>query len=157
MKVITSRSLDDLLPPVAERARQLIQLCNDFSIELLVTCTYRDFEAQDRLFAQGRELPGQIVTWARGGDSWHNWRRAFDVVPMRAGKPVWSTRGHDGELWRLVGEFGQQVGLEWGGSWPRHPDMPHFQDRTGKTLLQLKKELAEQQLAEKASAARRKI
>lgn len=155
--MITSRSLDDLLPPVAERARKMLALCEEAGITLLVTCTYRDFEAQDRLFAQGRLLPGPIVTWVKAGDSWHNWRRAFDVVPMRAGKPVWSIRGHDRELWLKVGEIGQQCGLEWGGNWPRHPDFPHFQDRTGKTLLQLKKEHEELLLAEKASAKRRKL
>lgn len=155
--MITSRSLDELLTPVAERARKLLLLCEEAGIELLVTCTYRDHEAQNRLYAQGRTLPGNIVTWVRGGDSWHNWRRAFDVVPMRNGKCVWSTRGLDRKIWLRVGELGGSVGLEWGGNWPRHPDFPHFQDRTGKTLLQLKKEYAAQLEAEAASRKRRRI
>lgn len=138
--MITSRSLNDLLPPVKERAERLIALAKEAGIDLLVTCTYRDFEAQTRLYAQGRGLPGQIVTWARAGDSWHNWQRAFDVVPIRNGKPVWSTRGEDGKVWAKVGELGQSLGLEWGGSWERHPDYPHFQDRMGRTLYGLKKE-----------------
>lgn len=138
--MITSRSLNDLLPPVKERAERLIALAKEQGIDLLVTCTYRDFEAQTRLYAQGRGLPGQIVTWARAGDSWHNWQRAFDVVPIRNGKPVWSTRGEDGKVWAKVGELGQSLGLEWGGSWERHPDYPHFQDRMGRTLYGLKKE-----------------
>lgn len=138
--MIASRSLDELLPPVAERARQLIDLCKQQGIDLLVTSTYRDFEEQTRLYALGRGLPGQIVTWARAGDSWHNWRRAFDVVPLRNGKPVWSIRGYDKELWMKVGELGESVGLEWGGSWDRHPDYPHFQDKMGRTLYGLKKE-----------------
>jgi peptidoglycan LD-endopeptidase CwlK len=138
--MITSRRLEDLLPPVAERARQLLDLAAANDVDLLVTCTYRDLEAQERLYAQGRSLPGAIVTWAKPGDSWHNWKRAFDVVPMRHGKPVWSTRGLDGELWQLVGKLGQNVGLEWGGSWDRHPDYPHFQDKMGRTLYGLKKD-----------------
>lgn len=155
--MISTRSLNDLLEPVATRALNLINKCREEGIDLLVTCTYRDFEEQDRLFAQGRMTPGQIVTWAQGGDSWHNWRRAFDVVPLRNGKPVWSIRGFDRELWLRVGALGQETGLEWGGSWPRHPDFPHFQDRMGRTLLQLKKEHAEEMLALAASAKRRKI
>lgn len=138
--MITSRSLNDLLPPVKERAERLIAQCKEAGIDLLVTCTYRDFEAQTRLYAQGRGLPGQIVTWARAGDSWHNWQRAFDVVPIRNGKPVWSTRGEDGKVWAKVGAIGTSLGLEWGGSWERHPDYPHFQDRMGRTLYGLKKE-----------------
>jgi peptidoglycan L-alanyl-D-glutamate endopeptidase CwlK len=154
--MITSRNVADLLPPVAERCYKFLQLAKDDGIDLLVTCTYRDFEAQERLFAQGRTIPGQIVTWARGGDSWHNWQRAMDVVPMRAGKPVWSVLGTSRDLWMRVGELGMMCGLEWGGKWPRHPDFPHFQDRTGKTLLQLKKERAEQLKNEEAAARRRR-
>lgn len=138
--MIASRSLDDLLPPVKERAQKLLDLANQNGIDLLVTSTYRDLESQARLYAQGRSLPGQIVTYAGPGDSWHNWRRAFDVVPMRDGKPVWSTRGHDRDIWMKLGELGESVGLEWGGSWDRHPDMPHFQDKLGRTLYGLKKE-----------------
>lgn len=138
--MINSRSLDELLEPVRERAIKLLALCEARNIELLVTSTYRDFECQDRLYAQGRFLPGKVVTWAKAGDSWHNWRRAFDIVPMRNGKCVWGTRGHDGELWRTIGGLGEQCGLEWGGSWARHPDYPHFQDKMGRTLYGLKKE-----------------
>lgn len=138
--MINSRSLEDLLPPVKDRAIQLLGLCKSVGIDLLVTSTYRDLESQERLYQQGRLLPGQIVTWARPGDSWHNWKRAFDVVPMRNGKPVWSVRGLDKELWLHVGEIGVSCGLEWGGNWDRHPDYPHFQDRMGATLLKLKKE-----------------
>lgn len=138
--MITSRSLDDLEPPVADRARCLLSKCLNEGIELLVTCTYRDFEAQTRLYAQGRGKPGQIVTYARAGDSWHNWRRALDVVPMQHGKPVWGTRGVDREIWLRVGQIGIECGLEWGGSWDRHPDFPHFQDKMGRTLYGMKKE-----------------
>lgn len=138
--MITSRLVTDLLDPLAERARIFIDQCAISGIDLLITATFRDFEAQDRLYAQGRILPGQIVTWAKGGDSWHNWRRAFDVVPLRNGKPVWSTRGLDRDLWLRVGEIGTSCGLEWGGDWNRHPDFPHFQDKMGRTLYGLKKE-----------------
>jgi peptidoglycan L-alanyl-D-glutamate endopeptidase CwlK len=138
--MIVSRAIADLIPPVADRAFQFLELCEAQGLDILITCTYRDFEAQERLYAQGRAVPGPIVTWARAGDSWHNWRRAFDFVPLRAGKPVWSIRGHDKDLWILAGRLGQSVGLEWGGEWTRHPDYPHFQDKTGRTLHSLKKE-----------------
>jgi peptidoglycan L-alanyl-D-glutamate endopeptidase CwlK len=138
--MISSRDINDLLPPVAERCRSLIAQCKDASIDLLITATYRDLESQERLYAQGRLLPGQIVTWAGPGDSWHNWQRAFDVVPLRNGKPVWGIRGLDKELWVKVGAIGVSCGLEWGGNWDRHPDYPHFQDRMGATLQRLKKD-----------------
>lgn len=138
--MINSRSIDELLPPVAERCRKFLVECDRAEIDILITSTYRDLESQARLYAQGRVLPGRIVTWAKPGDSWHNWRRAFDVVPVRNGKLVWSIRGLDKELWVKVGEIGMSCGLEWGGAWPRHPDYPHFQDKTGRTLYGLKKD-----------------
>src|SRR4051812_3209680 len=101
--MITSRSLDDLLPPVRDRAEKFLAACKQAGIDILVTSTYRDLESQARLYAQGRVLPGQIVTYADQGDSWHNWRRAFDVVPLKNGKPVWSVRGLDKELWMKIG------------------------------------------------------
>lgn len=138
--MINSRSINDLIPPVKARAEAFLERLEAAGIEIIVTSTYRDIEAQDRLYAQGRMLPGQIVTWVKGGDSWHNWRRAFDIVPLRNGKPVWSVRGLDKELWMRVGELGESVGLEWGGRWARHPDYPHFQDKCGRTLYGLKRE-----------------
>lgn len=138
--MITSRSIDDLLEPVRKRAEELLYLCKKNDIDLLIYCTYRDLDAQATIYAQGRTKPGAIVTYARPGDSWHNWQRAFDCVPLRAGRPVWSTRGNDKNLWSKVGELGVVAGLEWGGNWTRHPDYPHFQDKTGRTLLSLKKE-----------------
>lgn len=138
--MITSRRLEDLCEPVRKRCEEWLARCEEAKLDVLITCTYRDLEAQERLYAQGRYLPGQIVTWAKPGDSWHNWRRAFDWVPMRAGKCVWSVRGHDKELWMLGGELGVKCGLEWGGNWTRHPDYPHFQDKAGRTLYGLKRE-----------------
>ena len=139
--MITSRKIDDLLPPVAEQAKRLVSLCAENDIEIIITSTYRDFEAQDRLYAQGRSaMGGPIVTYARAGDSWHNWKRAFDVVPLKNGKPVWSVRGLDKQMWLKVGELGESLGLEWGGNWERHPDYPHFQNKMGRTLYGLKKE-----------------
>lgn len=138
--MINSRRIEDLLPPVAERANEFLAKCHNAGIEVLVTSTYRDLEAQERLYAQGRWIPGQIVTYAKPGDSWHNWRRAFDIVPLRNGKPVWSIRGLDKTLWLQVGELGTSCGLEWGGNWQRHPDYAHFQDRLGATVYKLKQE-----------------
>lgn len=136
--MINSRNLSDLLPPCKERAESFLNLAKDAGIDLLVTSTYRDNESQSALFAQGRTKPGLVVTNARPGQSWHNWRCAFDVVPLRNGKPVWNTSGPDGNLWRKVGEMGESVGLEWAGRWTgKLREMAHFQYTGGLTLAEL--------------------
>ena len=135
--MINSRSLDELNPIVAQKARQLINKAQQQGIDLLVTSTYRDFESQNALYAQGRTQAGKIVTNARAGQSWHNWRCAFDIVPLRYDKPVWSTSGDDLLLWQKIGAIGKSCGLEWAGDWKRFKEYPHFQWTGGLTLADL--------------------
>lgn len=134
---MNSRSLDDLLPPVRERALAFIAACRAEGIELLVTSTYRSLASQAVLYAQGRTKPGKRVTNARPGQSFHNWRVAFDVVPLRNGQPVWGTSGADGLLWQRIGELGEAAGLEWAGRWKTFREFAHFQYTGGLTLAQL--------------------
>lgn len=141
--MINSRSLDDLHPAVRRRAADFLSRCALAGIEVIVTSTYRDHEAQAELYARGRTAPGRRVTNARPGESWHNWRLAFDVVPLRHGKCVWGTAGDgidddptdddtdDLELWQRVGEIGEACGLEWAGRWTSFKEFPHFQFTNG--------------------------
>jgi peptidoglycan L-alanyl-D-glutamate endopeptidase CwlK len=131
--MINSRSLDDLAPPAKQRALAFIAAANAKGIDLLVTSTYRDSESQDALYAQGRSTPGNIVTRAKAGQSWHNWRCALDVVPLVNGKAIWD----DQAMWKQVGEIGKSCGLEWAGDWKTFKEYPHFQYTGGLTLAQL--------------------
>ena len=133
-----SRRIEDLAPAVQQRAKSLVNAAKDAGVDLLITSTYRSNEEQAALYAQGRTKPGAIVTNARPGDSYHNWRCALDVVPLRNGKPVWGTTGPDGDLWRKIGELGESVGLEWAGRWKgKLREMAHFQYTGGLTLAEL--------------------
>ena len=132
-----SRSLDDLLPPVRSRAQAFLAACKQEGIDILVTSTYRDLESQAALYAQGRTAPGKRVTNAKPGQSYHNWRVAFDVVPLRDGKAVWNTTGADGKLWERIGQLGEAAGLEWAGRWKTFHEYAHFQYTGGLSLAQL--------------------
>lgn len=136
--MINSRSLNELVPVVRHKVEEFIALCDDEGIDLLVTSTYRDNESQAALYAQGRTTMGKIVTNANAGDSFHNYRCAVDVVPLRNGKPVWGTQGDDGELWNKIGKIGEEAGLEWAGNWRTFKELAHFQFTNGNTLAQLK-------------------
>jgi peptidoglycan L-alanyl-D-glutamate endopeptidase CwlK len=133
--MINSRSLDELLPEVKTKVEQFISLCKDAGIELLVTSTYRDDESQAALYAQGRTDPGNIVTNAGPGESYHNYRCAVDVVPLVNGKPDW-----DGShpVWATIGSLGEQAGLDWAGKWVHFKELAHFQYTGGLTIAQLK-------------------
>ena len=135
--MINSRDLDDLLPVVKEKAINFIAKCKAENIELLVTSTYRDSESQSALFAQGRTTLGKIVTNARAGKSFHNWRVAFDIVPLVNGKAVWDTKNENAILWKRIGAIGIECGLEWAGNWVSFKEFPHFQYTGGLTLTDL--------------------
>lgn len=132
-----SRDPADLHPAVQRRAAAFVAKCKAEGIDILITSTFRDAESQQALYDQGRIKPGKIVTNAKPGQSWHNWRCAFDCVPLRHGKPVWGTTGADGELWARVGAIGESCGLEWAGRWKRFREMAHFQFTAGLTLADL--------------------
>lgn len=119
-----SRSLDDLLPVVADSARELLRECTERGFPIFITSTLRTFSEQAQLYAQGRTEPGRIVTNAREGESPHNYGLAFDV----AFHTPPATDPYTGP-WDAVGAQGKALGLEWGGDW-KHPDRPHFQARS---------------------------
>ena len=139
--MINSRNINDLLPNVKVRVEKFIELCDEEGIDLLITSTYRDNESQEALYEQGRTRPGKIVTNAKSGESWHNYRCAIDIVPLVNGKPNWD--GSD-PIWEKIGELGEQAGLEWAGRWHSFKELAHFQYTGGLTLADLKagKEIA---------------
>jgi peptidoglycan L-alanyl-D-glutamate endopeptidase CwlK len=132
-----SKALDDLLPEVADQCRALIRVAVGQGIVLVVTHTYRTAGEQAELYAQGRTTPGRIVTHAPPGYSWHEFRRAFDVAIKSFPGDLKPKDFYDGP-WGHVGEFGESLGLEWGGRWKR-PDRPHFENRGGLTLAEARR------------------
>ena len=54
--MVTSRSLDDLLPCVKLKALAHIAACKEAGIDLLIYCTYRDIEDQETLYRKGQPL-----------------------------------------------------------------------------------------------------
>lgn len=128
--MINSRSIADLHPTVQAKAHAFISACADHGIDVILTSTYRDAESQEALYAQGRTAPGEIVTRARGGQSFHQYRVAFDFVPLVNGKAAWN----DDALWQKCGELGESVGLEWAGRWVHMKERAHLQFTGGLTL-----------------------
>jgi len=146
---MSSRSLDDLVPTVKEKAVAFQKACRDAGIEVLIYCTLRDYDEQNALYTQGRTTKGpnptakrplvNIVTCAKAGESWHNFGRAFDFVPIVHGKPAWNSAS----LYATCGSIAENVGLEWAGRWTGPlREMAHCQDRGGMTLAEARSERA---------------
>jgi|SRR5580765_4689689 len=120
-----SRSLNDLRPEVRPLVDKFLDAVAAAGIDLLVTCTYRSLDDQAALYAQGRSVPGKIVTRAMPGQSAHNYGMAIDVVPIVNGKPEWSTLD---PVWITIGDMGEQAGLTWlGNPTSGFMEYPHFE------------------------------
>ena len=93
---------------------------------LIVQQGLRSFEQQAAIYAQGRTAPGEIVTHAPPGHSWHEFGMAIDVCP----KSLLSVRNWDPEnpIWSELAITGRSLGL-FPGAYYVHvpPDRPHFQ------------------------------
>lgn len=129
--MISSRSVSDLHPKVQLLCNKFITACAIEHIEVLITSTYRDAASQNALYAQGRTTPGHIVTNAKAGKSFHNWRVAFDFVPIVNGKAQWN----DLELFNKCGKIAKECGLEWAGDWVKFRELAHCQQSFGLSLL----------------------
>ena len=128
--MINSRDINELHPSVAWLCHNLINKCKEDGIDLLITSTYRDAESQSALYAQGRTTAGKKVTNAKAGQSFHNYRVAFDFVPIVNGKAQWN----DKALFNRIGIIGENIGLTWSGRWVKFPELAHFQLTNGLTL-----------------------
>lgn len=140
---MASRLLSDLHPDLEPLAVHFLERCKRRQVDVLVVCTYRSNDEQDKLYAQGRTTSGPRVTNARAGQSSHNVTldgapaaRAFDAVPLLYGKPIWEDpRDKDSDWtndygWRVMGEVAADLGLDWYGKpGSRFREAPHFQLR----------------------------
>jgi len=122
--VLNSEYID---PSVARATRKLVATYHieDRNNSLYVFEGYRSPETQQRYYEQGRTRPGNIITNVKPYGSWHQYGMAVDIVFQNSrGGPTWSKSSAS---WNRLGRIGQEVGFEWGGSWTKFKDKPHFQ------------------------------
>lgn len=111
-----SRSLDALHPQFRPLVDLWLADMHKVALDPLITCTDRSGEEQDALWAIGRTLPGKIRTYAKAGQSAHNYSKdgipmslAIDFTIIIFGKPDWS--GED-EPWNRAINLAKARGLQ---------------------------------------------
>ena len=138
MDKITLDRIELLHPALREEAKQIYaEICERLTGR--ATCrfayTLRTFAEQDALYNQKPK-----VTKAKGGQSFHNYGLAVDIVLLlNDGKVAsWDTvTDFDGDGladWQEVVYVFGLYGWEWGGNWKTFPDKPHFQKTFGLTI-----------------------
>ena len=113
--------VNNLVPKLKTLMNKFLVECKKQGIDLIVTQGFRSTLEQNALYAQGRTMPGKIVTNAKGGQSAHNFGKAFDICFL-----VNKKASYVGD-WVKVGAIGELCGLTWGGRWKSFPDKPHFE------------------------------
>lgn len=130
----TNDRIKQLDPRIQQAAINFVNdVETELGVRLRVTDGYRTDKEQNRLYAQGRTSPGKKVTHAKAGESYHNYRLAFDVVRMKGSQPDWTKISPD------IAAIGKRYGFAWGGDWKgKKNDAPHF-EKPGKSIRELKK------------------
>lgn len=144
---ITINRIKQLHPALREEAGQIyteIQQALKGRAVCRFSHTLRTFAEQDALYAQGRSRPGGIVTNARGGQSFHNYGLAIDIVLLKDtnGDGTYETASWESNIdfdkdgisdWMECVAIFKKYGWSWGGDW-RFKDMPHFQKTFGHSI-----------------------
>jgi peptidoglycan L-alanyl-D-glutamate endopeptidase CwlK len=126
-----------LQPGVREAAVALVKRCYWRGVNIRITHGLRTYAEQTALYNQGRTTPGNIVTNAKAGYSFHNFGVAIDFVLMSSGYDMTADADKDGIAdWTEVVTEATRLGFEWGGTWVSFKDFPHFQMTFGLTTAQ---------------------
>lgn len=127
-----------LHPAIRREAAGFITDAEDaLGITLRITQGLRTIDEQNALYAQGRTKPGKIVTKARGGQSYHNYGLAIDLVEMIDGQPNWNFK------YEKLLPYAMKYGFSWGGNFKSIPDKPHFEKTFGLSWQELLKRNSE--------------
>ena len=119
-----------LHPYFRDKVIELIRVCKEAGITVVVVESYRTPAKQAEYYAMGKKY-----TSTPGGKSRHQYGLAVDVVPIVDSVAVWDNH----KLWRKVGLAGERLGLQWGGRWKVLYDPGHFEWSGGLSRHQLAK------------------
>lgn len=125
-KKISIQKINTLSPEFAARVFDWYNEITGTGINAYIYCGFRTLKEQDDLYKIGREISGRKVTNARGGQSFHNYGRAFDWVPLTANdknpemfEAAWSN-SYAYEQGQLIAAKHQLRWLSW--------ETPHLED-----------------------------
>ena len=159
MDNITLDRIKQLHPKLRDEVNEIYkEICEALKGSAMCRFAYtlRTFKEQDDLYAIGRGKPGKVVTNAKGGQSYHNYGLAVDIVLLKDKdkngtfeSASWETNvdfDGDGQAdWMEVVAIFKRHGWEWGGDW-KFTDLPHFQKTLGMSVTDLLKKYNNKQV-----------
>ncbi|UOQ49203.1 M15 family metallopeptidase [Gracilibacillus caseinilyticus] len=132
----------ELNPIVEEKMNSLITKTEERGISIIITDGFRSEAEQNVLYQRGRSTDGQIVTYAKGGESYHNYGLAIDFALRNDNDEIIWDMEYDGNQngesdWMEVVSLAKELGFSWGGDFSRFKDYPHFQMDFGLSIQEL--------------------
>lgn len=144
---LTLERIQKLHPSLIDEANEIYtEICNALNGKAICRFahTYRSNSEQNELY---KKVPK--VTNAKGGQSYHNYGLAIDIVLLIdtdndgiKEKASWDTKTDfdkdNVSDWVEIVKIFKSYGWEWGGDW-KFTDTPHFQKTFGKTIKELQR------------------
>jgi hypothetical protein len=131
--------IQQLHPKVRADFQSFIEECElVFDLTIRIVQGFRSFAEEDALYAKGRTVKGDnatpdhpmgdVVTNSKGGQSYHNYGLAIDIVPIDGNKEDWKFN------YAKIVNLGAQWNITWGGNFPgSFKDYDHFENKLGHT------------------------
>lgn len=140
---ITLDRIQTIHPDLRQELSEIYQEILERGVSIRFAQVYRTFAQQEALYAKGRTAPGNKVTNARAGQSYHNYGLAVDIVLLSpGGKVSWDMKldvdGDGMSDWSEVVHVFKSYGWSWGGDWRSFKDYPHFEKSFGLSVRALK-------------------
>lgn len=141
---VTIKRIKTIHPELLKDLGEVYDEIRNRGVDVRFSQVYRTIEEQDELYAKGRTTAGSIVTNARGGQSYHNYGLAVDVVLLTGGGGVsWDRNldqdGDGKKDWDEIVFVFKHFGWKWGGDWRSFKDYPHFEKSFGHSTRELKR------------------
>ena len=124
---------ETLVEPFRGKIIELMRIMKEKGMPVTIAWGFRTAKKQDEMYNQGRTKPGNIITNARGLQSYHQYSSAVDLISLKDGYNA------PYSFFKTMGDEAKKLGLIWGGDWADFPDLSHLEYHEGWTWEQMEK------------------
>lgn len=145
-KIIDSKRIEDLCPYMQSICREHIKRAEARipNSKVITTSTLRNQARQSQLYSYGREDKTKTIVTNAKLIKGHGFGLAYDLAVIINNKAIYKPEHLPkdypltySQIWNIVGEVGEELGLEWAFRWKSFPETCHFQILEGISTQEL--------------------
>lgn len=111
---ITDTKIDELNPLFRSKIQEWRKLMLQAGVIPYIYTAYRSNSDQDKEYAKGRTIKGNITTYAQAGQSFHNYRLAIDWVPLlKIGENNYKADWDNNSAYKLGEKIARPLGIKY--------------------------------------------